>query len=85
MPKVTNILNSYKCLILEEFFWSDMNVGFALDEGIAVPEDTIPVYYGERDAYIIIITEYRPPEISPSPEKIIKNLQICFELFNILK
>ena len=70
MPKVTNILNSYKCLILEEFFWSDMNVGFALDEGIAVPEDTIPVYYGERDAYIIILQNTGLLRFPPPPKKL---------------
>ena len=36
--------------------FKDMNVGFALDEGIAVPEDTIPVYYGERNVFWLEIT-----------------------------
>jgi len=41
--------------------FKDMNVGFALDEGIAVPEDTIPVYYGERrEVWIQIICPGSP-------------------------
>jgi len=33
-----------------------LNVGFGLDEGIAVPGDTIPVYFGERNVFWIQIT-----------------------------
>ena len=44
------ILTRYLCL--QEYQHPDLNVGFSLDEGIAVPDDTIPVYYGERNAYI---------------------------------
>lgn len=33
-----------------------LNVGFGLDEGIAVPGDTIPVFYGERNVFWIQIT-----------------------------
>ena len=28
-----------------------MNVGLALDEGLASPDETMPLYYGERNAY----------------------------------
>ncbi|XP_023331715.1 aminoacylase-1 [Eurytemora carolleeae] len=35
--------------------FKDLNVGFILDEGIAVPDDTIPVYYGERNVFWIEI------------------------------
>ena len=28
--------------------WTDMNVGFALDEGLANPENEFSVFYGER-------------------------------------
>lgn len=28
-----------------------MNVGFSLDEGIATPDDIIPVYYAERSVW----------------------------------
>jgi len=31
--------------------FDDLNIGFALDEGIAVPEDTYPVYYAERSVW----------------------------------
>lgn len=32
-----------------------LNIGFGLDEGIAVPGDTIPVFYGERNVFWIRI------------------------------
>lgn len=28
-----------------------LNVGFALDEGMASPDDTFPVFYGERNIW----------------------------------
>ena len=28
-----------------------MNIGLALDEGLASPTDEVPVYYGERNVY----------------------------------
>lgn len=33
-----------------------MNVGFSLDEGLAGPEDEIPLYYGERNVFWVRIT-----------------------------
>ena len=30
-----------------------MNVGFCLDEGIAGPEEVIPLFYGERNIFWI--------------------------------
>ena len=40
---------------MKEFVVSDdfksMNIGFALDEGLASPDEVIPVYYGERNLY----------------------------------
>ena len=30
-----------------------MNVGFCLDEGIAGPEEVIPLFYGERNTFWI--------------------------------
>lgn len=36
--------------------FKDLNVGFSLDEGIAAPEDEIPIFYGERNVFWIRIT-----------------------------
>lgn len=33
-----------------------MNVGFCLDEGLAGPDEVIPVYYGERNVFWVKIT-----------------------------
>ena len=33
-----------------------MNVGFTLDEGLAGPDDEIPLYYGERNVFWVKIT-----------------------------
>jgi len=33
-----------------------MNVGFSLDEGLAGPEDEIPLYFGERNVFWVKIT-----------------------------
>jgi len=33
-----------------------MNVGFSLDEGLAGPEECIPLYYGERNVFWVRIT-----------------------------
>ena len=33
-----------------------MNVGFSLDEGLAGPDDEIPLYYGERNVFWVKIT-----------------------------
>ena len=38
-----------KFVVSEEF--RKMNLGLALDEGLASPDDTIPVYYGERNVF----------------------------------
>ena len=31
--------------------FKNMNIGLALDEGLASPTDEVPVYYGERNVY----------------------------------
>merc|ERR1719383_498569 len=36
--------------------FKDLNVGFSFDEGIAVPDDVIPVFYGERNVFWAEIT-----------------------------
>jgi len=41
--------------------FKDLNIGFALDEGIAVPDDVIPVYYGERNVFWVEITCHGNP------------------------
>lgn len=33
--------------------WSQLNVGFALDEGLASLDDTFKIYYGERAAWVL--------------------------------
>jgi len=38
-----------KYVLSEEF--RKLNIGLALDEGLATPDDVIPVYYGERNAF----------------------------------
>lgn len=38
-----------KFVVSEEF--KKMNLGLALDEGLASPDETIPVYYGERNVF----------------------------------
>lgn len=38
-----------KFVVSEEF--KKLNLGMALDEGLASPDETIPVYYGERNVY----------------------------------
>ena len=36
--------------VLHEKF-KELNIGLALDEGLASPDNTIPVYYGERNVF----------------------------------
>jgi len=43
-------------LFVHTDLFKKMNVGFSLDEGIAVPDDIIPVYYGERNVFWVEIT-----------------------------
>lgn len=31
--------------------FKELNIGFALDEGLANPTDAMTVYYGEKSAY----------------------------------
>ena len=38
-----------KFVVSQEF--KKMNIGLALDEGLASPTDEVPVYYGERNVY----------------------------------
>jgi aminoacylase len=38
-----------KFVVSQEF--KKLNIGLALDEGLASPDDTVPVYYGERNVY----------------------------------
>ena len=34
----------------------ELNVGFSMDEGMASPDDEIPLYYGERNCFWIEVT-----------------------------
>jgi len=43
-------------LFIDTDFFKNMNVGFGLDEGIAVPDDILPVYFGERSQLWLRIT-----------------------------
>jgi len=36
--------------------FKDMNVGFGLDEGLAGPDEELPVYFGERNVFWVKIT-----------------------------
>ena len=38
-----------KYVLSQEF--KQLNIGLALDEGLATPDDVIPVYYGERNVF----------------------------------
>ncbi len=38
-----------KFVVSQEF--KKLNIGLALDEGLASPNDVIPVYYGERNVF----------------------------------
>ena len=38
-----------KFVVSQEF--KKLNIGLALDEGLASPTEEIPVYYGERNVY----------------------------------
>ena len=38
-----------KFVVSKEF--KQLNIGFALDEGLASPTETIPLYYGERNVF----------------------------------
>eukprot|EP01080_Neovahlkampfia_damariscottae_P005673 gene5673-9494_t len=42
-------------LAKSEFFKNEMNVEFGLDEGLASPTDTYPVFYGERMPWWLIV------------------------------
>ena len=37
-------------------YFKDLNVGFSMDEGMASPDDEIPLYYGERNCFWIQVT-----------------------------
>jgi len=41
--------------------FKSLNAGFSLDEGLAGPEDEIPLYYGERNVFWIKITCHGSP------------------------
>ena len=45
-------LDGMKIFVLTPEFKA-MNVGFCLDEGIAGPEEVIPLFYGERNIFWI--------------------------------
>lgn len=38
-----------KYVVSKEF--KDLNIGFALDEGLASPDETMPLFYGERNVF----------------------------------
>ena len=38
-----------KFVLSQEF--KKLNIGLALDEGLASPDETIPVFYGERNVF----------------------------------
>ena len=40
-----------KYVVSKEF--KDLNIGFALDEGLASEDNTIPLFYGERNVFWI--------------------------------
>ena len=40
-----------KYVVSKEF--KDLNIGFALDEGLASENNTLPLYYGERNEWWI--------------------------------
>ena len=40
-------------LFVKTSLFKSLNVGFSLDEGLAGPEDEIPLYYGERNVFWI--------------------------------
>ena len=41
--------------------FKSLNVGFSLDEGLAGPEEEIPLYYGERNVFWVKITCHGSP------------------------
>jgi len=41
------------CLFVLHEEFKKLNIGFSLDEGLASPDDEIPVFYGERNVYWI--------------------------------
>ena len=43
-----------------------MNVGFGLDEGIAGPQEVMPLFYGERNAFWIKVRFNSPKRMSTS-------------------
>ena len=43
-------------LFVKTSLFKSLNVGFSLDEGLAGPEDEIPLYYGERNVFWIKVT-----------------------------
>ena len=40
-----------KLVVSQDF--KKMNVGMVLDEGLASPTNEVPVYYGERNLYLV--------------------------------
>lgn len=43
-----------KYVVSKEF--KDLNIGFALDEGLASADNSIPLFYGERNAFWVKFT-----------------------------
>ena len=48
-----------------------LNIGLALDEGLASPTEVMPVYYGERNVFWVRF------HCTGSKNKIYPNCQIC--------
>ena len=48
-------------LFVKSDIFTKLNIGFGLDEGLASPDDVIPLYFGERNKYWIKITCHGSP------------------------
>ena len=57
-----------------------LNVGFSLDEGLAGPEEEIPLYYGERNVFWIKVTCNGSPGHGSRSELLIRCLWPAFVL-----
>ena len=55
------------------FFWQKLKVGFALDEGLASPAKTIPLFYGQRNGFYVNFKCSGPFEMFTS------NVQVYFK------
>lgn len=64
--------------------FAKMNIGFALDEGIASEDDNYLVFYGERNTWGVKVTCSGNPGHgskfieNTAAEKFVKNFFLCF-------